>query len=103
MHYYVHVFKLVTFVKPFLKRHFLPGPVAPNRARLSENYDYDISLHQTIVAVSHLCCHGGGVVSRAMEHVAQPAPVLLVAVDVEVHRGVDHGQQVREVLGAVHP
>ena len=38
-----------------------------------------------------------------MEHVAQPAPVLLVAVDVEVHRGVDHGQQVREVLGAVHP
>ena len=47
-----------------------------------------------IGGVPHLCGHGGGVVSRAMEHLAQPAPVLLVAVDVEVHRGVDHGQQV---------
>ena len=46
-----------------------------------------------IVAVSHLCRHGGGVLSRPMEHLPQPAPVLLVAVDVEVHRGVNHGQQ----------
>lgn len=47
-----------------------------------------------IACVAHLCGHGGGVVSRAVEHLAQPAPVLLVAVDVEVHRGVDHCQQV---------
>ena len=47
-----------------------------------------------IAGVAHLCGHGGGVVSRAMEHLAQPAPVLLVAVDVEVHRGVYHCQEV---------
>ena len=33
------IFKLVTFVTPFLRRRFLPGPVAPNRAKLSENND----------------------------------------------------------------
>ena len=48
MHHFSMFFKLVTFVTPFLRRRFLPGPVAPNRAKLSANYD-DRSLHQTIM------------------------------------------------------
>ena len=52
-----------------------------------------INDHGIRLSLLYLCRHGGGVLSRPMEHLPQPAPVLLVAVDVEVHRGVDDGQQ----------